>query len=616
MPELLSRQVASPAWPWRLLSVASVALVAVAPFFAERSPRLFVFVAIILLASGALAVKAGRQTWSWKTVLILAVAVRLAVFWLQPGLSDDAYRYIWDGLVQAHGVNPYVHRPADDALAFLQDEPIFSRLNSTSYYSVYPPLSQLIFLAGSQVYATNWVPSYYLIKLIILLIEIAGLFALSRLTSPSVGVLYAWNPIVVIEVAGQGHPDGVAAALVLLCILAVRHRRPAWAGAALAGAALVKLYPLLLLPLLWRRAGRASLYASVGVILVLSLPFVHPSVPGHLIESLNLYVNLFEFNAGPYYTIKEIARLVTGEDLSKFIGPALRYLLIPVLTGLFILSVRQRWGLERSFLAFLSAFFLLSTTIHPWYLVPLLALISVENRYRWHWYALAAVSCGTYLLYIDGPYWTVVIAGWSVWMVLAITHHSESLFLFVQRKRAERKLVAIEDWLPTELPSMKLLDLGCGEGYVGLAAAQKFGANVVLADVIPMNRTDLPWVEIDGRTVPFSDDSFDAVILYFVLHHAEDPKAVLGEAARVSRGSVIVVESVFETKRQRSRLAVFDRLANRIRSGGQMVAQEEHLHFRTTQEWCRLFDELRLNVLAVRERGGAIHRRAYFLVND
>ena len=78
-------------------------------------------------------------------VIGFALVLRLAVFWLPPILSDDAYRYVWDGLVQAEGYNPYLHTPDSPELEALHDEPVYAELNSPDRYTVYPPVSQTRF---------------------------------------------------------------------------------------------------------------------------------------------------------------------------------------------------------------------------------------------------------------------------------------------------------------------------------------------------------------------------------------------------------------------------------------------------------------------------------------
>ena len=129
-----------------------------------------------------------------------------------------------------------------------------------------------------------------------------------------------------------------------------------------------------------------------------------------------------------------------------------------------------------------------------------------------------------------------------------------------------------------------------------------------------MNRTPLPHHLYDGRRLPFEAGTFDAVVLYFVLHHAEEAPQVLREALRVAPGRVVVVESVYEKAWDLRLLTVLDRLANRLRSGGKMRGQEEHLHFRTRAAWRNLFAEAGAEILAEQRRGRLVHRQALFVL--
>jgi ubiquinone/menaquinone biosynthesis C-methylase UbiE len=597
---------------WLLIGIFAV-IVAACAFLAERSGLMYGFVASILVSGALLYVIHARCAVDWRTVLAVAVVLRVAVFWLQPGLSDDAFRYVWDGQIQHEGVNPYSHRPSDTELSHLTETDLYDLVNSRDYFSVYPPLSQLVFRVGSVDTLTHWRVGYYGIKLIILLIEIAGLVALVWLVPPGRAILYAWNPVVIIEVAGQGHTEGMVSGLLLLAFLMVRRSRHGGAAAAVSAAGMVKLVPFFLLPLFWRRGRWIALGASVVTALLLAVPYAAPHVIPNVLESLNLYVRYFEFNAGPYFAVKSLLQAITGHDLSKAIGPVFRWLFFLSLPVIYYLDRLRNDSLERPMVAILSCFLVLSTTIHPWYVVPLLAVLVLENRMRWHWYWFGLISMGTYLLYVGGPYWSVVILAWAVWAVLATAYHFDTVLQWVQRRRGARKFRAIEDWIGRS-HSRAILDLGAGEGYVGLEASKRGAGPVILADVVPMNRTALPWSLVEEENLHFATDSVDYVILYFVLHHAANPVRVLAEAARVARHGVIVVESVYEWPVQLKVLTLLDQLANRLRSGGLMADQEENLHFRTVAEWRQLVAQLRLTIDQERIQGNWIHTKAMFKI--
>ena len=142
-----------------------------------------------------------------RAVILYAVLFRLTLMGLPPSLSDDAYRYVWDGLVQQNGINPYRYVPEDDMFNELQQDITFEELNSKAHVSVYPPVSQLIFRLGTTWHTPDNRRSYYLIKLIFVLAELLAVFLLARIVSSGFVLLYAWNPVVLLETAGQAHTE-------------------------------------------------------------------------------------------------------------------------------------------------------------------------------------------------------------------------------------------------------------------------------------------------------------------------------------------------------------------------------------------------------------------------
>lgn len=597
-----------------LLVAASLALVLGAAVEAPAGRVLFV------VAGGGMSLLVGlawyRDEVGMREALVVAALLRLIAFPLLPGLSDDGFRYLWDGLLQAEGISPYAFRPSDPALAGFRDGGLFDRLNSADYYSVYPPASQLVFLPGGWL---GWPLGWYAVKAIFVGAELAGVWALSRMTAPRWVLVYAWHPLAVIEVAGQGHTEGAMVGFVLLALLAYRRSKPAASVAALTTAGWFKLYPLVLLPFLLQRVGWRYGWAAAAVSAVFVMPYASPDAVSHVRESLDLYVRSFEFYAGPYYALKEVGRLLTGEDVSKVLGPALRMVFLAGVGVLVLADQSRQWSLPAVWLAALTLLWATATTVHPWYLLSVLALLPLAapersaSRSIAVWYALAFGAMATYLLYTHGagPYWAAVWLGWTAWSFCWLYNQLNPLLQYKLRKRARKKA----RWLAPHLfAAARVLDLGAGEGYVGEELHRTTGAEVVLADVGATNRTLLPHVTYDGRQLPFEDASFDATVLVFVLHHAEDPEAVLREARRVTRGPVLVIESVFEGVWDRRWLEAADRFANRVRGSETMRAQEAHLGFRTVGEWQAVFHSAGLDSRYESRRGGWWHRQHLFVL--
>ncbi len=127
------------------------------------------------------------------------------------------------------------------------------------------------------------------------------------------------------------------------------------------------------------------------------------------------------------------------------------------------------------------------------------------------------------------------------------------------RSRARNKFRYIQPHLP---PQSRVLDIGANDGYIS-ELINRDGHQVVLADIINLNRTNLPIFLYDGKTLPFPGNSFDIALLSYVLHHAKNPAQVLQEASRVAH-RVIVLESIVESERERCILTFLDRFLNRM----------------------------------------------------
>ncbi|WP_233992464.1 hypothetical protein [Salinibacter altiplanensis] len=402
---------------WTLLFTGIVLLSG--PLWAAFESTWPVLVGASFLGSAGLCLLWRRDAPSMREVLWGALILRVAYLPVGPGLTDDLFRYIWDGWLQWEGINPYRYVPSDPALTSFQDTTLYEELNSQSYYSVYPPLSQLVFALGGLFYDGSWTTSYYVLKVLIMAVEFGGVVLLARLTSARNVLLYAWNPLVLIETAGQGHTEALLVLLLLTAVWAVRQHCGACASLAIAGAGLVKIYPFALGPFLLRRFGWRAVWPGGLLVVGLSLPYAAPYALPHIKASVDLFAKLFEFNAGPYYATKHALWAWTGADWSKTIGPLFRRLFLISLPVLYGLDAWYKWSFRRACLLVIGALFVLSTTVHPWYLLPVIALGVVGPRPSWHWLWLGTCSIGTYLFYVDGPYWVWIWMGWGGAAVIA-----------------------------------------------------------------------------------------------------------------------------------------------------------------------------------------------------
>ena len=585
-----------------------------------------VMVLAIFCAGGLLVWIVVKDLFSVRTIVLGAILFRILLLWIPPSLSDDFYRYLWDGRVQLEGVNPYSQTPAElVASGILRADIVYDRLNSKDLYTVYPPVSQVVFVSSAWVERAtgSWWGAYYFLKLIFFLAEMTAVLLMVRLVHSSWSLLYAWHPLVLVEVAGQPHTEALVVLLLMATVWLFRAGRSNAAIAHLSASVWIKLYPVFLIPVMLRRIRWQGILVGAVVGILLALPFYQPGILQNVLSSLNLYTRSFEFNAGFYYLIKKILLEITGLDYSKSIGPIFRYMFYATVPIIWLLDWRYKWTLARSFKWILGAFMLLSTTVHPWYFLTLLCLLPLQIPDDsgtkldsvWNWYAVSIVSMGTYLLYVDGWYWVFVIAGWSLWFLLTLAGTYPRVLDWVIRRRATQKYDWIRPYLRDELSGTTFLDLGAGEGWLGDEVRRSHNADVILADVVDFNKTENRLMLYDGSTLPLADNSVDTTAIYFVLHHSRNAVTVLEEAKRVTARRIIVVESVYSNRLNHALLDFFDRAANRLRSAGKMSPQEEHLHFRKDGEWQAIFEDSNLNIVATEKRGRFIHRQVLYVLD-
>ena len=220
-----------------------------------------------------------RRAFPRNTLWIIFIAAGLfRVFLLPldpPRLSTDIYRYIWDGRVQGSGVNPYLFLPVDPQLAGLRDEAIYPRINRKEYaHTIYPPVAQMFFLVATRV--TQSVVGFKTIFIVIDLVTI-GLIAatLKAAGQPAERVIvYAWHPLPIFEFAGSGHIDALMICFIAIALWARVRGKFGLVGFALAGAALVKLIPIVLLPAFYKRWDRKLPITFAATVVLCYLPYL------------------------------------------------------------------------------------------------------------------------------------------------------------------------------------------------------------------------------------------------------------------------------------------------------------------------------------------------------
>ena len=249
----------------------------------------FVQSAIYLLAAW-IVIRARSSNSTLLIVIAFAIVFRLSILFAPPYLSDDIYRYVWDGRVQAAGINPYRYIPAAPELAQLRDETIYPKINRKDWaHTIYPPVAQVVFFLTTRISeSVTWM------KATMLLFELVTFWAVAQLLTllnrpRQYLLMYAWHPLVVWEFAGSGHVDAISICFIALAFLAWQRKSDLGAGFSLACATLVKLFPIVLVPALLKRWRIAPVLATTIIAGYLAYISVGPravfgSLPGYTQE--------------------------------------------------------------------------------------------------------------------------------------------------------------------------------------------------------------------------------------------------------------------------------------------------------------------------------------------
>ena len=389
-----------------LLLGGAILLLHLLGLYLQRQASFYGVVAIALAESAAylLAVLTLRRGQAMRRgvwfILLVAALLRASTVVFPPFLSSDMYRYVWDGRVQGAGVNPYRYVPADQALLPLRDEAIYPDINRSDYArTIYPPAAQLIFFA-----VTRFSERVAAMKLAMLGFDVAAIFLLLSLlrgsgAPPEQVLVYAWHPLTVWEIAGSGHVDAAVVTLLALALLARQRNRAGLAGFALAAAALVKFFPVVLFPAIYRRWDWRMPAAFAAVVAVLYIPYL--SVGWGVLGYLPSYASEERLASGSGFYLLGLLAYVTGRpDLSATVYIAAAGSIMCCI-GVVVLLRQPRTANDYivGSLALSTASFVLLTPHYPWYFLWLLPMLCIVPY--WPALILTAVS---FVLYVGLQY--------------------------------------------------------------------------------------------------------------------------------------------------------------------------------------------------------------------
>nr|WP_317044943.1 mannosyltransferase [Confluentibacter flavum] len=363
----------------------------------------------------------GLLTW-------IAFGFRCAFILAIPNLSQDFYRFIWDGRLIIEGINPYVHSVEffiqKGELPVWQSQELFRGMGvlNGSHFSNYPPINQFCFALAGLFAGKSILGSVMILRFIIICADFGTLYfgkkLLEKLELPIHNMFwYVLNPFIIIELTGNLHFEGIMIFFLVWSLYLLHTGKWLFAAFILGLSISVKLIPLMFLPLFYQWFAKddsnnvkwipdfkkltklLSYYLIIGLtVLLFFVPFYFSGFINNYSKTIGLWFHQFEFNASLYYIAREIGYLFRGYNEIDTIGRATPFIVILfVLILTFFRKNKTTVQLITSMLLVLSFYYFTATTVHPWYISTLLAL-SVFTKYKFPlvWSCVAILS---YLAY-------------------------------------------------------------------------------------------------------------------------------------------------------------------------------------------------------------------------
>lgn len=374
-------------------------------------------------AAGRLVPRLARtcSRWLLPLILISGVLFRLAVLPAPPSISTDMYRYVWDGRLTLHGINPYRWSPNAETLRSLRD-PIWEKMEYKAYQTIYMPVSQASFALGNALFGDSLIGFKAIYFLFDCGVTALGVLLLNRLgRSASQIIWYAWCPLPITEISLAGHQDVVGVFFLLAAFLFVMRPKTIWlAAVALVASVLTKGFALLLLPMFCRTYGWKFTVIAAVAMLYLGMP-MWVYLPEFL-HGMTQYLNTVHVNAGLFH----------GVDLALSPITRYHYRVAQILSDLAIVgaTVWSAWkparvydDLLRCSLIVLAVTLLVVPTLFPWYLIWILPLaVMIGRRPSWALVLLTGLVALVYTFYISiATYWWTPLAEYlPFYVVLAV----------------------------------------------------------------------------------------------------------------------------------------------------------------------------------------------------
>ncbi len=385
---------------------------------------------------------------NFKFLVAIAFIFRFIFLLAIPNLSQDFYRFIWDGRMILEGYNPYLYTPESfisrGELPIHEAKELYigmKQLNA-SHFTNYPPINQLCFIIAGLFSGKSIIGSAMVLRLLIIAADFGTLYfgkkLLEKLKIPINNIFwYILNPFIIIELTGNLHFESVMIFFLVWSLYLVHIGKWKWAAVIFACSISTKLVPLIFLPLFFKwfvhyknnnkpidyargdnknqMSGRAQsrphsfiklllFYSIISLTtLLLFAPFFSSEFINNYSKTVGLWFGNFEFNASIYYVARKIGYWFRGWNEIAIIGK-----ILPLIVFLFVLGLAffkrntTTKQLTKHMLFAFTFYLLMSTTVHPWYIATIL-IISVFTNYKFPlvWSSIVIIS---YLAYANSDH--------------------------------------------------------------------------------------------------------------------------------------------------------------------------------------------------------------------
>jgi alpha-1,6-mannosyltransferase len=313
----------------------------------------------------------------WWLILAAGVLFRFTLWPLAPTLSEDLYRYRWDGRVQVAGYNPYELHPGHPLLQHLR-EPSIPHFPGGDIRAVYPFLAELTFWGSARLF-----PSPRAFKIVPASADLLTLFLIAawlrkRRARNYQLAIYAWNPLVIVEFAGSGHSDALALAALIAAFFLAESRKIS-STAALACAALYKSFPVMLFPVWlrrqgWPRSARAWLGILVAIGITVTCAWPYRAALHQIPATMAYYDSRWRNNNASLYAV--LLAFSKSHDFAAGIG-------VGIAAGLALWTAAVKMEPVRAAYLIIGAILMFTPNAYSWYFTWIIPFLCFFPNPAW-----------------------------------------------------------------------------------------------------------------------------------------------------------------------------------------------------------------------------------------